>query len=661
MDTQGIINSIKTRDQLKKKINHNKNNKELIDKYKKYRNKLNKIIQNTKFNYYKNELEGDGLNCKKIWDIVKGATNIKTKCKKNVNIEDERGLIITNDIEKAELFNKYFLNIGENMAKKIDNSSNKFKINKDNVPQSFFLKPVEENEIVLCIGSLKNKCSPGLDGISTTLLKKFHQYIIAPLKHIINRIFLTGIVPSHFKESVIVPVYKTGEETKINNYRPITLINNIAKIFEKCLKKRLVNYLEQFNLLSHNQFGFRAKKNAEGAIHQVINFINNKLNENKKCVAIFLDLAKAFDTVSHQILTDRMQSIGIRGIPLNILTNYLHNRKQYVKIKDTLSQPLITKLGVPQGTVLGPILFLIYINSLYLINNFDGNIVSFADDTVLLFSEDSWELAIRKASIGLSTVRMWLDKNLLSLNYQKTNYIAFSTTSVGDCQINNIKIHDNLCINGNYLNCICNETIKLVDDIKYLGVVVDKHLRWGKHIKHITTKIRSLIPVFYQLRNIFKQKELTAIYKALVESLLRYSVINWGGLYDNALKMLKVSQNYIVRVIFKKDKRYNTDLLYNDTNLLNVKMIYIIQSINFIHFNPKKSAVHHSHSTRAIYKNELETVLYRKTLCQRFVTYLGPKYYNKIPVQIRNIKNKKKFCREVQIFVTQNKNLFIYI
>lgn len=656
--TNAIINSIKHRDLLKKHLNNNINNNNLKIQYKTYRNKLNKTIEKAKNNYYKQKLAENKSSPKKVWALIKDATNFRKKIKKPINIKNENDEIETDNSKKANIFNEYFRNIGGALANKIDNTNNNLDLPQKNVTQTIFLNPVNEEEIILTISSLKNNCSPGSDNINVELIKKIHIFIIKPIQHIINLIFSTGIVPTHYKQSVITPLFKNGNAGEINNYRPITLINNIAKIFEKCFKKRIVGFLENHGLLSHCQFGFREKKNTEMAIYELVEHVNNCFDQNKKCVAVFLDLAKAFDTVSHTILLDRVEELGLRGLTLQIIKNYLSERKQFVNVDGCMSEALITETGVPQGTVLGPVLFLIYINNLFY-QNVNAKFISYADDTVILFEDAEWGAVATKAEVGLSRVRMYMDKSLLTLNYSKTKFIAFSTTNAAACNTQLLKLHSNLCMTNNNTKCECGMTIGRVKSLKYLGVIVDEHLRWRMHAEFISKKIRAIIPVFYQLRNILSTTQLIATYKSLIEPILRYGVINWGGLCRINLNIIQITQNFVLKVMLKKEKRFPTEQLYLESNLSNVKLLYILQSIVYTHSTFADNRLAHQYSTRAVSSQHITNHFYRKSHCQRFIAFNGPKYYNLLPTKIRNITKKHIFIRETKKYITANKLLFL--
>lgn len=355
----------------------------------------------------------------------------------------------------------------------------------------------------------------------------------------------------------MTPIFKSFK-TLIKNYRPISVINNFAKIFEKCLKDRLVGFLQTNNILSKRQFGFTGGLSTTDAVYEFTKIITHNLDNNKKCLAIFLDLAKAFDTVPHSSLLNILNMYGVRGTVLGVFESYLQNREQIVKIGATHSIPLSVQIGIPQGTVLGPVLFIAYINSLTTLNIENGSLISYADDTVVIFSGDTWPQTRDLATRGLLRVVNWLDSFKLTLNIDKTHYIAFSITAANRPEFDTIN-HESL-------------TIKEVPFTKYLGIIIDKHLKWDQHVLKLTSNIRKLIHTFYLLRDILNKNLLINIYKSLIESLIRYGIIVWGGLYRNSLKQLNVVQNYILKVMYRKRRRYSTDLLYSE-EIFNVSFL----------------------------------------------------------------------------------------
>lgn len=664
--TLGLIKSISTRDKLKKRLLRNQENIQLQIEYKTYRNYLTKLIAKTKQDYYKKQINNANNNSKKIWQIIRKSIN-KSKNNNNNHIELSENDEIINDPQKvANKFNHYFSSIGMTMAKAVQEEDgaadpSTYENGGSNQPNSLFLTPVNKKEIDEHINSLKTNSACGLDGISVSFIKTFKAHLLDPLMFLINLAYQKGVFPTILKESVITPIHKSGNQHELNNYRPISVTSQIAKIFEKTLKKRLWNFINQHNIISTKQFGFREKTSTEDAIFHVTDKIYSALNNKLKTIAIFLDLAKAFDTVSHNILIHKLEKCGIRGLALDLFKSYLSDRIQVTKINNIFSAQELVTCGIPQGTVLGPILFLIYINSLLWCDT-GGEIVSYADDTVLIFTGDCWEDVANKAEEGLYKVKCWLGKNLLTLNKEKTKYIAFSPNITGQPQFNSLIFH----INCNRTNCRCSTYIHQTSEIKYLGIIIDSHLRWDKHIIYTYNRLKKLIHKFYQLRSILSKKVLIITYKALVESVLQYGIIAWGGTYTTTLNILHIVQKHIIKVMLFKNKFYSTSLLFPEARLLDVGGLYIVKVLKFYYLNPKlQIKVTHTHDTRAQKSESLNIPNTKNTLNQKSIKYIGPKLFNSIPVEFKRINNYNLFSKKITAYVLENsdqlKNTLIII
>lgn len=656
--TIGIITSIRKRDNMKKELLKHFSN-ELNSKYKKYRNTLNKLIKKTKTAYYKTKIKEANNNYKQMWNIINEFSgNQKNNATKNIQITDNQGNIIQDEQQKANSFNDFFINIGTKLSSTISSSQQKFG-SETKIKNSIYLTPVSENELITHISSLKNNSAPGEDGITVKVIKLTHKYLLKPLMYIINLAICTSQIPKEWKISIVTPVYKAGDSTNLTNYRPISVINNFGKIFEKCIKKRLVDFLEKENVLYQKQFGFRNNKNTEDAVFDLTNNIMSQLSNNKKCLVVFLDLAKAFDTVSHKILLEKLNDVGVRGNSLMLFQNYLTNRIQKVKINESLSSNQLITTGVPQGTVLGPILFLIYINELGKLLE-TGSVISYADDTAILFNAETWDDVYQIAERGLSTVQTWLNLNLLSLNTAKTQFITFSSTFVGQPYKDNIKIHQCSDITTNKTQCKC-PTIQRVSTVKYLGIMVDQHLRWTSHADHLSSKIRKLYYKFYQLRDVLNRKFLRMLYSALVESILRYCIIVWGGLYNNSLKNLSVTQNTLLKIIFQMNRMYNTQLLYKQTEILNIRGLYIRSCLNYLpKINKLYQTITHRYQTKSNINDLLQIPFYKKSHNQRYFMYFAPKFYNLLPSRIRALPSHL-YKKEIKKYISQNIDLFLNI
>jgi Reverse transcriptase (RNA-dependent DNA polymerase) len=631
--TDGLVTSIKHRDKLKRICIKNKDDNVLRENYKTYRNHLNKLIKIAKNNYYSNQVDSNAHNIKKIYKIIAEASNETKNYSNNLNIVNETNSKFSDEKNAANYCNNYFITAGVNLASKIQSSKTMTPSQKTNIRESMFLNPITKNELIQTISTLKNNSAPGMDNISSKLVKSCHIFILEPLQHIINLIFSSGQIPKQFKLSLVTPIFKNGNKEHICNYRPISVINTFAKIFEKCLKVRLVNFLEKNNILHNRQYGFKPGFSTNDAMLDLIGTVKDILERGNKSIAIFLDLAKAFDTVPHNHLLEILESYGIRGPVLNLFDNYLTNREQILKYNDNLSDVQKVIIGVPQGTVLGPILFLIYINSL-LETYIDGVSISYADDTVLIFEDLDWNLTKTKAINGLTIVKNWLDIHKLTLNESKTKYIAFSITDSNRPQFDTMTVH--------------NLTIQETKTIKYLGITLDCHIKWTGHATYLAKKINRLIPKFYILRNILSKKVMLAVYKALVESVIRYGILVWGGMFESALQPVKVAQNYILKIIFHRNRTYPTELLYNK-DIMNIRQLYFLLSCTLIHKNKdSQKYINHGYVTRATSNNNISIPYFKRKASQRYLNYIAPQIYNTLPVSLKRIRGKRKFmnlCR----------------
>ena len=420
--------------------------------------------------------------------------------------------------------------------------------------------------------SLDSNAAPGWDGIPTGFLKQCRNFVVPWISQLANLCFNTGIFPSALKRSVITPVHKGGDRNVVSNYRPISVLPCISKILEKLLNNRLISFLTKNNILSNRQYGFRKGKSTQDAIKDLTKYIVDKADKGEKCLSVFLDLKKAFDTVSVSILVRRLESIGIRGTPLAIFKNYLTERKQSVKIENIKSNKESIGYGVPQGSVLGPTLFLVYLNQLCDLQSSKGQIFCYADDTAIVFSGQSWHEVQMKAEIGLSKVANWLNTNLLTLNIDKTNFICYALYKRSQPNENfNLRIHG--CTTQSGCRCPC---IKRVDCIKYLGVMIDQRLCWHAHLELISERTRKLIWIFKKLRHVMSSSLLNKIYISLAQSVITYCIPIWGGATKTKFLHLERSQRALIKVMYFKPYRFSSTELYKLCNYLSIRKLYVM-------------------------------------------------------------------------------------
>lgn len=576
--TTGILRCIRNRNNMQKRLRANTSDEILKLTYRRYRNFCNKLIKKLKRDYERKLLYYSKRSSKSLWNSIKTITHTgksKTDNTKLLNIK-------SCPHDSANHVNEFFANIGSNLADAITQTSNSqpnlsscFK----DQPQSssFVLLDTDPEEVHTVLMGLKSESASGWDDIPAMFLKRASKAIVPIIVHLANLCFARGVFPSLLKQSIITPVHKSGDREDVNNYRPISVLTSISKIIEKLINNRLITYLNKFNILSDRQYGFRRGKSTQDAVIDLTSKIIEQLDNKGKCLTVFLDLKKAFDTVSVPILVKKLEKIGVRGAPLDLFRDYLSERKQRVRIGQTLSGNASVNFGVPQGSVLGPTLFLIYINELCNIRLDNTQAFSYADDTAIVFTGDSWDSLKLQAERGLAVIARWLELNLLTLNTSKTNYMCF--TIYNNTQPDNeydIKIHN--CINVGNLNCNC-PSITKVNSTKYLGVTIDQRLSWHSHVEVISTRIRKLIWIFKTLRHVADKDLLNNIYVSLAQSIIIYCITVWGSALKTKFIQVERAQRLLLKVMYFKKRSFSTRDLYLTADLLSVRQLYVLHTL----------------------------------------------------------------------------------
>ena len=603
--TSGLLKSMRTRDNIYKKFMLAKDalrKQNLLRDFKNKRNLITTLIRSSKSQYYKNFFNEHCKNAKKTWEGIRNIIKVSTKNRSlptklrvgNNNITDRK--------EMAQKFNEFYVNIGNMVEEKIPQAKSKFSdFLKNSVPNSIFLSPVDDKEVSDMFSKIDSSKSCGPNSISSNLLKIHAKAFLYPVKDMINSSFTEGKFPDILKIAQVCTVFKKGERDLRENYRPISLLSNLSKLFERAMHSRVYNFLEKSSLIFDLQFGFRNKHSTSHAILSILDEIRENLDNNTFSCGVFVDLEKAFDTVNHKILLKKLEHYGIRNIANNWFESYLSDRNQFVSLGGINSDNLPVSCGVPQGSILGPLLFIIYINDMHYAIKF-SKVHHFADDTNLLFSHKNVKILRKRVNMDLGLLFDWLCANRLSLNVGKTEFVIFRPTR--SKRLDRITLKINRC------------KIFESNKIKYLGMILDSNLNWQHHIFELNKKLFRGVGMIYKIKNLSDASVLKSIYFSLFQSHATYGLVAWGS-SRKCLEKVYLSQKKAIRAISGLGFNDSTSASFKSLRILKIFDLYKLQCASlmwdfdhgslpdaFFGFFTKISDIH-SHRTRSSTSNKL--------------------------------------------------------
>ena len=647
--TKGILKSISIKNKYYRKFLKAKE-PNLYKKYKYYRDLINHLIRKSKKSYYASYFEKFKKNSKKLWSGVKEIINTQN----NNNNNQKHNLLIngkfTSDSKTvANSFNQYFTSVAQKLVEKMKPSTKDFNdyLTNSNL-NSMFLDPVTPEEVNDIVANLDESKSNDSYNIPTRLIKIVRHSISEPFSVIANSSFLEGIFPDKLKFAKVTPIHKGKSKLQCNNYRPISILPIFSKILEKLMNSRLVRFLGINDIIYKHQYGFQENKSTSLAILELQSQLINNIEKGLFSCCIFLDFSKAFDTVNHNILLKKLEHYGIRGIALSWFKAYLDKRKQVVIANGETSSEQEVKCGVPQGSVLGPLLFLLYINDIYNSSK-ELDFRLFADDTSILFADRNLDFIEQIVNSQLAKVSEWLLANKLSLNVSKSNFLLVSPRKVTK--------YINLSIN--------NEKLKQENYTKYLGIIIDEKLNWKQHVKQVNLKISKGIGVLYKLREFVPKSTLRTLYNSFIQSHALYGILNWGCAKKSTLEPLKRNLRKAIRVADFAPYTAHSDPIFQRLKLLNFDNLYKLETAKFMFQISKEASSNtlrteflktkhlHHYNTRQSSSLGFSLQTISTNFKRNFLTFDGVKLWNSLPLDLKKTITKVSFKSKIKHYLLE--------
>lgn len=570
-----IIALIKSKNKLYNYSKTHPNNIICKQKLKDMSNLITKLKRRNKLKYF-SQFTINTNDPRKCWRslnaiIYNKSTQLSDPLPSLISDPDDSSLIYDNVPKIIDVFNTYFSKIGNSVKTSINHNSLPIidtEIINNNSNMYMFL--TNRKEILEIIKNLKNNASSGIDKLSSKLLKNCCNELVNPILALVNNMLKEGIFPNVLKIGRVIPIYKSGDKLLCSNYRPITVLPILSKIFEKVIYNRIHPFLNSIDFITPHQYGFCNGSNTETATINVLNEVQKGLDNSKEVLVglLFIDLVKAFDTVDHSLIINKLNKIGIKGNSLKLIKSYLDNRVQIIKYKSYTSSAKPVTCGIPQGGILSPILFNIFINDIVNLP-LKGKLSLYADDICLIYISDNIITIISDMAHDLQLLNNWLTSNLLCLNASKTKYLIISS------KYNKPKEYPTLFLNK--------AIIERVDSYKYLGLYIDSSLSWDVHINHIKSKLLPAVGVIKRLKYDLPSKSKLLIYFSLIHSHLTYLNAIWGTAAKKYINPLQILQNKAIKHVYSWHFRTPTKYVYANCNILSFQNLKRFNLLKFIY------------------------------------------------------------------------------
>ena len=650
--TDDVKKLMNERDKLLRKSRKSPHTEFYKTEYKKTRNAVNIAIRRAKATYYKDLLrENSSGDPSKFWKTVKSIYPGKAKSSSKSQVFEIEGKESTDQTVISNVFCSFFMNIVASMKQKsifLRDFAWQFPTSITKRTESVFnFQFVTNIDVEKIIKSIKRSKATGIDDLPPGLIKDAADVLSVPLSHVINLSLDTGQFPQEWKAAKIIPLHKSGSTTNFDNYRPISVLPIVSKVIEKIVHKQLMNFLDENKLLSTRQFGFRAKMSAELAATLLLDDIRKNVDKGQLVGAVFVDLSKAFDTISHSKLLTKLPSYGIDGKERTWFEDYLFNRSAQVSYNDVLSEAQQLKSGIPQGSILGPLLFVLFFNDITDI--IDTNIVKYADDTVIYWADKDVTNLSKILTNEMAKLEKWMDENELILNAKKgkTEVLVFGTAQRLKRQSGEI------CVR--YKGTKINTTTSY----RYLGVEIDSTLNLNTNFELCYKRASGRLRLLSKLRCFLDSTTACKLYRSMIVPVVTYcGILNLkpttgqsrklAALHERARRIIGMRAKECSVLSPERSNIKRACILVH--NILNNDICDALQSHITTHEHIKTTRNNKCLATLPRIKTEY---------ARKGFYYMGAKVYNNLPIDIRTVENKKDFKEKLDLFLKMEKFLII--
>ena len=630
--SKDITDAMYKRDYLKRKAN---NDETLFQMYREQRNTVTKEIRKAKSEYFATVSHKYRNNPKKLWIELNKATG-NMKYLNNAQ----------NDLS-PDNFNDFFVQVGQ----KISDSFNKETLNWKN-PEciyKFKFSEVLEDDVLKLLKQLP--CDSNIDilDVDCKLLNIASPYISKTLTAIFNLSLKTGFVLDDWKYARVTPIYKgKGDKEVLSNYRPISVVSHLAKIVEKLVQNQFIAYLLSHNFITIEQSAFLSNHSTVTCLHRVVDDWHEALNEREIVAVCFLDISKCFDAISHELLLLKLKYHGVQENELEWFKSYLTGRKQMVTINGNLSKPKNVTIGIPQGGVLGPVLFLLFINDITQNVN-KGTCNIFADDVAIYCNGSDVSEVELKLQLCINEIDEWYNNNRLKINADKTNVILISSHA------KHVRKELNVNLRGTKL--------KQVDSVRYLGLIIDSKLRWDNHVKHLCKTLSYNVASLRRLSNTLNTTLLNTLYKSTIQPCIDYACSVWGNCSLKNRDLIRRIQKRAARIVSKQygSRDVSVSALFKDLKwqsfetrrdyFLNMLMYRCIHGTAPIRLCNEIEMYFDRHGLNTRNANSLNVVL-PKPNTERFkqsFRYSGPNTWNSLHSDLQNALTLHSFKKSYKL------------